>query len=280
MSFVDFILNVAALLLWMRWRSLPFDPFNKRIPATLIGTLRRAAPSRFRRWHLLAVIGALLILRALFYWQVGSAIRWAGKIDLGIIALFFPADSFGRMVLFSILSFGLTLGIFYLWVLLLSIACPRAEKSGLIHSLVRMQLGRVDDWPLRVKIILPFAVTAFFWWLVSWLLMWNQIIPPFISPAHRIEEACVIGLGSYLAWKFVLAALLVLHLLNTYIYFGKQPVWNYVNALAQTLLKPLKKIPLQLGRVDFAPIVGIALVFFIAQTATLGLAKLYAALPF
>ena len=65
MAIVDFILNLAGLLLWIKWRSLPFDPFNKRIPATLVGTLRRAAPSRFRRWHLLAGIALLLVLRAL-----------------------------------------------------------------------------------------------------------------------------------------------------------------------------------------------------------------------
>ena len=75
MSYVDFILNLAGLLLWIKWRSLPFDPFNKRTPATLVGTLRRAAPSHFRRWHLLAGIGLLLVLRALVYWWIGSAFR-------------------------------------------------------------------------------------------------------------------------------------------------------------------------------------------------------------
>jgi uncharacterized protein YggT (Ycf19 family) len=259
---------------------LPFDPFNQRTPATLAGTLRRAAPSRFRRWHLLAAIGALLFLRALFYWQIGSTAHWTGKTDFGIIALFFPADSFGRMLLFSFLSFCLTLGIFYLWLLLLSIASGRDEKSRSIRALIRIQLGRLDDWPRRAKIILPFAATALFWWLASWLLVWNQVIPQFVSSAHRIEEACVIALGSYLAWKFIIVAIFALHLLNTYIYFGKNPLWNYVNAAAQTLLKPLKKIPLRAGRVDFAPVVGMALIFLISQIVASGLAKLYARLPF
>lgn len=121
MGFVDFILNLAGLLLWINWRSARFDPLNKRTPATLIGTLRRAAPSPWRRWHPLAAIVALLILRALFYWQIGPAAHWAGRLNLGIITLFFSSDSFGRILLFSTLSFGLTLGIFYAWLLLLSI---------------------------------------------------------------------------------------------------------------------------------------------------------------
>jgi uncharacterized protein YggT (Ycf19 family) len=101
-----------------------------------------------------------------------------------------------------------------------------------------------------------------------------------MSAAHRIEESLVIGLGSYLVWKFVAAALLVLHLLNTYIYFGKHPFWNYVNVTAQTLLAPLQKIPLRAGRVDFAPVVGIAIIFSAAELAEHGLIWLYARLPF
>ena len=95
-------------------------------------------------------------------------------------------------------------------------------------------------------------------------------MPRPVSAAHRVEESLVIGLGSYLAWKFVAAALLVLHLLNTYIYFGKHPFWSYVNATAQTLLAPLRKIPLRAGRVDFAPVVGIAVIFFAAELAERG----------
>ena len=143
-----------------------------------------------------------------------------------------------------------------------------------------MQLGGVDGWPRWAKIILPFAVTALLWWLASWLFAWLAIIPQPVSAAHRIEESLVIGLGSYLVWKFVAAALLVLHLLNTYIYFGKHPFWNYVNATAQNLIAPLRKIPLRAGKVDFAPVVGIAIIFFAAELAERGLVWLYARLPF
>ena len=64
MSLIDFILNLAGLLLWLNWRTLPFDPLSKTTPATLVGTLRRAAPTRVKRWHFLAALGALLVLRA------------------------------------------------------------------------------------------------------------------------------------------------------------------------------------------------------------------------
>jgi uncharacterized protein YggT (Ycf19 family) len=283
MALIDFILNLAGLLLWLNWRSVRFDPLGKRTPATLIGTLRRAEPRRLRRWHLLAALGGLLLLRAGIYWQIGSAANWAGKLDLGITALSFSSNSSGpmlsflRMLLFSIFSFGLMLGMFYLWLLLLSILAGPEPLP--FHRLVRMPLGGIDRWARWAKFLLPLIVTAVFWWLASWLLAWLQVIPEPGSLAHRIEESLVIGLGSYLTWKYLIGVLLVLHLLNSYIYFGKHPFWSYVNAGAQALLSPLRVVPLRAGKVDFAPVVGIALVFLAAELAGRGLVSLYGQLP-
>jgi uncharacterized protein YggT (Ycf19 family) len=278
MALIDFILNLAGLLLWLNWRSVRFDPLGKRTPATLIGTLRRAEPRRWRRWHLLAALGGLLLLRALFYWQIGFAAHWTGTLNLSVITLSFRSDFFARMLWFSIFSFGLMLAVFYLWLLLLSILTGPETPS--FHRLVRMQLGRIDGCPRPVKFLLPLMVTATFWWLATWLLTWLQIIPQPVSAAHRIEAALIVGLNSYLVWKYVIGALLTLHLLNSYIYFGKHPFWSYVNAEARTLLSPLRAVPLQVGRVDFAPVVGLALVFLAAELAGRGLFFLYGRLPF
>ena len=130
-----------------------------------------------------------------------------------------------------------------------------------MHRLVKIPLGRVDGWPRWAKIILPFVVTAILWWLASWLLGRLQIIPP-APPACRFQQSLIIGGGSCLLWKFPLGAILLLHLLNSYIYFGQHPFWKYVNATAQTILQPLRKIPLRVGKVDFAPVVGLALSVF------------------
>jgi uncharacterized protein YggT (Ycf19 family) len=273
---IDFILNLAGLLLWLNWRSIRFDPLGKRTPATLIGTLRRAEPRRLRRWHLLAVLGGLLFLRAVLYWQIGSGAGWAaGRLELGMTTLFFRSDSFERMLLFSFFSFGLTLIVFYLWLLLLSILAGPEP----FHRLVRMQLGLIDRWSRGIKLFLPLVLVTALWWLASWPLVWLAIVPRPTSGADRIEEALTIGLGSYLAWKYAAAALLVLYLLNSYIYFGKHSFWRYVIAEAQTLLRPLRALPLQVGKADFTPVVGIVLVFLIAELAERGLAALYLRLP-
>ncbi|MEI9865690.1 MAG: YggT family protein [Limisphaerales bacterium] len=143
-----------------------------------------------------------------------------------------------------------------------------------------MQLGRIDNWPVWVKIISPFAATALLWWLASWLLVRLEIIPQPVSAAHRIEESVVVACGSYLVWKFIAAVLLMLYLINTYVYFGRHPFWNYVHDTAQNLLAPLRKIPLRAGKMDFAPVVGIALIFLIAGLLERGLVWVYSRLPF
>jgi hypothetical protein len=276
MNWVDLILNIAGLLLWLNWRAGKADPLGKRTPATLIGTLRSAAPQKMRRWDVPVVLAALIFLRAVLYWLIGSALRWVAELNLGVIRIPFRADEFGRLwflriLLFSFLSFLLTLGIFYSCLLLLSLL--KGPKP--VHDFVRMQLGRLDAWTPAVKWLLPLVVTTAGWWLTSWLLAWLQIIPQ-LSPAWRIESALIIATQSYLLWQFPIAAILVLHLLNSYIYFGRHPVWNYVDETARTLLKLLKGIPfLRIGKVDFAPVVGIALVFLIAQLADWGVGMLY-----
>jgi uncharacterized protein YggT (Ycf19 family) len=276
-DYVDFILNLAGLLLWLNWRSLRFDPLGKRTPATLIGTLRRAEPQRLRHWHLLAAIGGLLLVRAGFYWQIGLVSKpvWAGTLDLGIIAPSFLSNSFGRMCLFSVFSFGLMLAVFYLWLLLLSILAGPEP----IHGLVRMQLGAMDRWPRWMKLFLPLAAIALIWGLASWPFAWLHPKPA-MSAGHRIAESLLIGLGSYLVWKYVIGVVLALHLLNSYVYFGRHPLWNYVHATARTLLQPLRRVPLRAGRVDFAPVVGIALVFLLAGLGERGLMFIYGRLSF
>jgi hypothetical protein len=303
MGIINFILNLAGLLLWLNWRSLRFDPLGKRTPATLIGTLRRAEPKRLRRWHLLVALGGMLFLRAVLYWQIGSGVGWAaGSLNLGVIELSFRSDHFLYILLYSLLSFGLTLGAFYLWLLLFSILAGPEP----FHRLVRLQLGPIDRLPGGIKFFLPLVLVAPTWWLASWLLAWLAVLPQPVSTLHRVEESLVIGLGSYLAWKFAAGALLVLHLLNSYIYFGRHPFWSYVTTEAQTFMRPLRILlrtlwrglifflprawPLRSGKVNLSPtlenaltsllnLLVIVLVFFLAELAERGLRAVYLRLP-
>ncbi len=275
MGFIDFILNLAGLLLWLNWRSIRFDPLMKRVPATLMGTLRPAAPQRLKRWHFLVFIAALLFFRAVIYWWIGSAAGWTARLDFGPVILSCRSDWFLRILTFSFASFGLTLGIFYLCLLPLSLL----NGPEPIHRLVKVPLGSVDEWPRWAKIILPFFGGAICWWLASWVFGALEILPKSVSGAERFEQSLVMGLQTYLFWKYPLVTLLLLHLLSSYIYFGKHPFWKYVAATSQTLLHPLRKVPLHIGKVDFAPVLAVAIVFGLAEGIGRLLYALYARLP-
>jgi uncharacterized protein YggT (Ycf19 family) len=270
MSLIDFILNLAALLLWFNWRAARIDPLAAAMPSTLAGTLRRAGKTAFTGWHLPVAIGGLIFLRALFYWLIGSAVNWTGTLDVGVISVPFRSDMFRRMLLFSVLSFGVALTVFFIWLILLSCLKPATAEVDSLRGLLRSQLGRVERWPWGIKLLLPFLVVSAGWWLVSWPLTYGGMLPPSSSVAQRTQQAMLVGLGSYLAGKVLIGGALALHLVSSYIYFGRHPFWPQLEDISRRLLAPLRGLPLRVARLDFAPVLGIILVFLLADFAENG----------
>ena len=269
MGLIDSILNLAGLLLWLNWRAVPYDPLTTATPATLIGTLRRAEPSRVRRWHFLAALAVLLFFRTVLYRILGPAMHWTAQLDLVATRLSFPSDFFQWMVLFSALSFALTLLVFFLSLLLVSLLGGSGE--WLPPRLARVHLGAVERLPKWLRLVLPLMIGALLWWVLTWPLAAWELIPRPVSEPIRLAQAALVGLGSYLTWKYLVIVLLALRLLNNHVYFGPHPMWNYVNLTAGRLLAPLSRLPLQVGKVDFAPLAGIALVLAAAQIVECGL---------
>jgi uncharacterized protein YggT (Ycf19 family) len=268
---IDFILDIAALLLWLNWRGVTLDPLAKATPATLVGTLRRAEPSRVRHWHFLAALIGLIFLRAVLYRSLGPALHWTGQLDLVATRLSFPSDLFQWMLAFSALGFALTLLIFYVSLLLVSLLSVNGVADLTLPRLARAHLGPVDVLPKWFQLALPFLIGTFIYWALTWPLANWELLPRPVSEGTRLAQSALVGLGSYIAWKYLLVALLTLHLLNNHIYFGAHPLWNYVTLTARRLLVPLRVLPLRFGKIDFAPLVGIALVLLIAQIAERGL---------
>lgn len=265
MGLIDFILNIAGLLLWMNWRAMPFDPLTTATPATLIGTLRRAEPPRVKRWHFIASLGALLLLRAEFYRFIGPALNWTASLNLFATRLAFRSDSTGLMMLYSGLSFGLVLGVFFLWLLLLSLVGRGGGEHLLPLRLARANLGCVVDWPAWRKCLLPWVTGFALWWVLTWPCTSWGLVPRPVSESVRAAQAALVGLGGYFALKYLLLALLGLHLLHNHVYFGPHPIWKFVDLTARRLLRPLQSIPLRVGKVDWSPLVGIIVVLLFAH---------------
>ena len=273
MSLIDFILNLAGLLLWLNWRAAPFDPLTRATPATLAGTLRRTEPTRVKRWHFLAALAGLLVMRAWLYGQLGPALNWSPRINLVATELVFKStDPHGwQPLLFSLLSFSRFLGIFFLWLLFLSLLTRGAGESLPSLRLVRVHLGFVNGWPAWQKLLLPLVAGFVLWWLLTWPLVAGELVPRPISPGDRFIQAALVGASAYFAWEYLAAALLTLHLQHNHVYFGRHPVWSFVELAGRRLLSPLRSLPLRIGRMDLTPVAGIALVFLIAHFAENGL---------
>jgi uncharacterized protein YggT (Ycf19 family) len=274
MSVIDFILNVVGLLLWLNWRAIPLA-VPARGGTSLASTLKPAGPPRPRVWYLAALL-LLLPVRALFYWQVGEPIHWTPRIPLGPMTFWFRSDIFGRMLLFSALSFAVALGIFYLCLLLLSWINGQISDADPAQRLVRAHLGRLDRWPGALKLVLPLFFIAAAWCALNPVLVNLDMLPRNEHSFWRIAaQGAVIGLAAYLVLKYLLVAILAMYLVNSYVYLGELPLWEFVNATARALLRPLRRLPLQAGKIDFAPVLAIVMVLAAAHFSLPPLTELY-----
>jgi hypothetical protein len=275
MGLIDLILNVAGLLLWISWRALGASHSHGPSGISLAATLKRAETGRQPRWRYLAALGALLTIRTFFYWQMGSAVHWMPRLELGVMSLSFRTDYFTRMAVYSLLSFLGMLAGFYLWLLLLALVNRRSSESDPLHRLVRLQLGWVSGWPAAAQLVLPFVAATLLWALLQPLFAQMGLVPRAVSAAHFWQQTLVLGLTVYLLWKYLVLGILLLHLINSYVYLGNHALWPYLNLTARRLLLPLSWLPLRVGRIDLAPLVAMAAVFYGCELASFGLRQLY-----
>jgi len=261
---IDSILNLASLLLWLSWLLVRFDPMTRASAATLAGTLKRADPGP-RRWLFLGGLAALLAVRAIVYWEIGPTVEWTPTLRLGTIAIAFRSDYLNLMLLFSVFGFLVTLAVFYFWLLLLSVVNRSVPDTDPLQKLVRLHLGGVERWPGTVKLLLPFFVAGLLWLAVHPLLMRLGLLPGAKSTSQLLGQAAVVGVSSYLGWKYLVVGILLFHVLNSHVYLGNHPFWGFVSVTARHLLAPLRWLPLRFGRLDLAPMAGIALVLLVTE---------------
>ena len=256
MSSIDLLLNIAGVLLWLNWRSFAFDPLLKSTPATLVGTLKRAEPHRLKRWQVLTSLGSLLFLRAVLYWQLGSAADWTPKIDLVLVVLPFRINFFESALLYSLASFARVLAVLYFWLLALAFVNRGMDESEPLHKLVRLQLGRLARLPRLAQFFLPVVLVTFLWVATNPFLVHASVITTTQSWSHLLGQGLLMSVALYLSLKYLLPLFLLVHLVISYVYVGRSPVWDYVSATSQRLLSPLRGLPLRFARIDFGPVIA------------------------
>jgi len=278
MQLLHFILNVAALLLWVNWRGMGFKEY---VPyrSTLVHTLRSAELRPTQRWRYLVALVGLLTIRGMLYQQVGAALKWVPVLDLGVLTLPFRSDLPWRMTLYSFLGFVVVWLGFQLWLLLLSIVNRSTPDTQTVQHLVRLHLGPVEYWPVSLKLILPPLAGVLLWLPVHPLLTAVGILPSATSFKLVLEQGLVLGLASFLAWKYLILGILGVHLLNSYIYLGRSPFLDLASATARHLLAAIAWLPLRLGRIDLAPVIMAGLVWIASWGFEFGLVALFRKLP-
>lgn len=279
MSLLDVILNWVALLLWLRWREAGLLDRNRLAPTGLLSTLQPTHPAASRRYVSLAVLGCLLIVRALFYWHVGAAMNWLPRLHLVATTLSFRSDAWDRMLWYSAFSFLQTFAVFYFWLLLLSAANRHLGDTEPWQKRLRQHLGGLDRLPVFIKLSAPFIIGFLFWASANPLFAFLGLIPASSSWIQLTRQAVVIGLAAFISWKGLLLILCFCCVLNHLVILGNSPLWHYLMISARHILRPLAYLPLRVGRLDVTPVVGIVLVLFLSHWGAKGLDHWFSQIP-
>lgn len=275
MAVVDWILNLACLLLWLSWCSIRLGSLSAAAPISLLGTLRKADPREGRKWAALAALSGVLVVRGLFYRQIGSALNWTPQIPLEAVTIYFRSDRFWRIELYSLLAFGRWLFAFYAWLLLLSAVNRKTPDTDPVLRAVRRHLSRAAELPGFVKLASPMLVATVGWYLIHPALVSAGVVSAVASARLLGLQSLVIGAASLLLWKYLLIAILVIHLVNTYVYLGDWPFWQFASNTAKNLLAPFRRIPLQIGRLDLAPVFAVLVILGICAALETALPRLF-----
>jgi hypothetical protein len=262
MNVIDWILNIACLFLWIDWRS---GTLSKRPgPVLSLASAVRPAERRLRaEFGSLAVLIFILLVRPCFYYSIGSKLNWTPQLDLFAISLPWRSDLLGRMYLYSTITFLLTLGFFYAAMLLLSAVNCQLPDTEVMQQFVRLQLGWLEKVPWPVKLLLPSVVAGLAWAAALPLFAGIDLVPSVPDSEAIWGQSLAFALAALLAWKWVILVILLLHLVNIYVYLGTHPAWPYVSVTARKLLTPLSF--LSFAKVDLAPIVGMIIVLLVSD---------------
>jgi len=273
MAVLNFLLDLVALVLGLSVLGVGArGPVHRA--GTLLGNLKPAESRRPRGWKPLAALAALLVFRPFLYSSLAEILRTVPEWSPTPASVPFRPDYFSRLFAFSVISFLWTLLIFLTWMLLLAALARCCREPAAWNRFFQETLGPIARVPLIFAFLLPSLAAGLLWFLSRWPLHWLGILPA-ADPELLGQQSLLVALGLWVSIRWLLAGLLLLRLLNTYVYLGTHPFWDFVHQIGGVLLRPLRWLPLQIGKLDFAPLFIATFILTAGWGAERGLIELY-----
>ncbi len=269
MEWINFGLNLLAWFLWAAVFVFPRYAVQSSRPLTLLSTLRSETPSNLGRFFLLSLLGGLLILRGVAYWNFSEPGAVRSTVDFGILAVRFDPGQLPHMLGYSLASFILFLARFYLAILGLSLFRQQSSRSDSIERLIDQQLGRIAAWSLAWKAIVGWGLASLLWVVLGGAFLGLGVLPVDWSFWVLLIQAPLVGTSICLVVGQVILALVLLYFVHSYIYFGERPFWVFVDRTARFVLLPFRVLPLVLGRFDFTPVLAFLTYWFLYRLCEL-----------
>lgn len=264
MDWLDSLLNCVALALWLGWRGWGVGR-----------SLRLPRWSARRRAACAIALLFLLTLRPWAYWRWGVIRGDVPVLNLGVTAVPWNSRMFYRMAIFSSASFLVWWGALLAGFNVLSIASRPLRERNPWAAWAAAQLGWFGRWPTVLKVLLPWAAWGALWtparpWLVA-----MHVALPVSDPDRLWEQAAVLGAMTIVVWPFFLLPVLLLGLLKQFVFLGDGIGMEFVDAVCRWATRPFRWLPLEIGRVDLSPAVGMVCWGAGGWFALLGLARLF-----
>jgi uncharacterized protein YggT (Ycf19 family) len=204
--------------------------------------------------------------RAIVYRLLAPAASWTPKLDLLLVVPAFPNEHIASLSAFSLLSFLRMLIILYFWMLALVVINRSSGEANPFQKILRLHLGAVGRLPWWIQLLVPLVAVAGLWMVLAPFLALLGVTSRMPGFLPLMEEGLLIGGALFLSLKYLLPAFLIVHLVISYVYFGRSALCEFVNLTAGNLLAPLRRMPLSVGRVDFAPLVAAVFILLLLHT--------------
>lgn len=274
MTFLVQLLDWGGWLLWLSYRRIGADP--TRPAGTLLGNLRPAVPLPRRSWMSLVSLVLLLGLRPLLLAVVGAALDATPTWSPGPIVIAFRADAWGRLYLFSTVSFCWTGLTAFAVLLAFSWLCRGDPEMHPFGDFIVALIGPIARFPWPILVALPWLLGAGLWFGVGHLLAQEHLLPSVHSSITWLSESAIMGSAVWMPLRWALFFILVLQFLHNYVYLGEHPLWEFVQLMGRRLQKPFRWIPLEIGQMDLAPMVAGAIYLALGEVIQRLLSWLFA----